>query len=69
MNPIQKEKKHLKNKIAKQDSLNKKIGEHGVTIMALVITIIVLLILAGITIQMSLNDNDYKTSSASKKYI
>ena len=37
--------------------LEYKLKEAGVTLMALVITIIVLLILAGITIQMALDDN------------
>lgn len=52
-----KEKKHLESRNVSYANLKKTISEHGVTIMALVITIIVLLILAGITIQMALDDN------------
>lgn len=53
----QKEKEHLESRNVSYANLKKTISEHGVTIMALVITIIVLLILAGITIQMALDDN------------
>ena len=44
--------------------------ERGVTIMSLVITIIVLLILAGITIKLALNDNGIIKQSklASEEY-
>lgn len=53
----QKEKEHLESRNISYVNLKKTKSEHGVTIMALVITIIVLLILAGITIQMALDDN------------
>ena len=49
---------------------NQKFKERGVTIMSLVITIIVLLILAGITIKLALDDNGIIKQSklASEKY-
>ena len=49
---------------------NQKFMERGVTIMSLVITIIVLLILAGITIKLALDDNGIIKQSklASEKY-
>ena len=49
---------------------NQKFKERGVTIMSLVITIIVLLILAGITIKFALDDNGIIKQSrlASEKY-
>ena len=44
-------------KIAKKKKQNKWKGKQGITLIALVVTIVVLLILAGITINMVLGDN------------
>ena len=50
--------------------IDQKFKERGVTIMSLVITIIVLLILAGITIKLALDDNGIIKQSrlASEEY-
>lgn len=46
-------------------------GQKGITLVALIITIIVLLILAGITISLVLGDNGIlnKASGAGKNYV
>lgn len=44
--------------------------EKGITLIALVVTIIILLILAGVTLSLALNDNGLfdKTKDAADKY-
>ena len=66
----QKEKEHLESRNVSYVNLKKTKSEQGVTLMALVITIIVLLILAGITIQMALDDNGIikQAKNAKNKY-
>ena len=49
-------KKNLKLK-SKYELLNKKANSRGITLIALIITIIVLLILAGVTINLTLGEN------------
>lgn len=64
----------LNRAINNKDKINylekQKLKEHGVTIMSLVITIVVLLILSGITIKFALSDNGILKQSklASEKY-
>ena len=57
-----KQKEKLKNK----EKLNQK-GERAITLIALVITIIVLLILAGVTISALSGDNGILTQAARSK--
>ena len=59
--------KNLKlKKISKKESLQEK----GITLIALVVTIIILLILAGVTLNIALSDNGLfnKTKEAAEKY-
>ena len=59
-----KEKKSLNNKIRKKEL---KTSSKGITLIALVITIIVLLILAGVSIAMLTGDNGILTQATEAK--
>ncbi len=63
-------KKNLKSK-SKYELLSKKTNSKGITLIALIITIIVLLILAGVTINLTLGENGiFRTAEmAGKNYI
>ncbi len=63
-------KKNLKSK-SKYELLSKKSNSRGITLIALIITIIVLLILAGVTINLTLGENGiFKTAEmAGKNYM
>ena len=64
---LDKNKEKLKlNKIVKKQ----KMQERGITLIALVVTIIILLILAGVTLNIALSDNGLfkKTKEATEKY-
>ena len=60
------EKQMYRNELSKKKSLQEK----GITLIALVVTIIILLILAGVTLNMALSDNGLfsKTQEAADKY-
>ena len=66
------EKKSIcKNQISRNElSKKKSLQERGITLIALVVTIIILLILAGVTLNMALSDNGLfsKTQEAADKY-
>ena len=57
------------NKIKREEKLKKKLkNKQGITLIALIVTIIVLLILAGVSIAMLTGENrDINTSTKSKK--
>ncbi len=63
-------KKNLKSK-SKYELLSKKTNSKGITLIALIITIIVLLILAGVTINLTLGENGiFRTAEmAGKNYM
>ena len=54
----------------KKISKKQKLQERGITLIALVVTIVILLILAGVTLNIALSDNGLfsKTKEAAKKY-
>ena len=67
---IQKKKQKANNKFRINNIKKQELKEQGVTMLSLVVTIVVLLILSGITIKFALNDNGVIKQSklASEKY-
>ena len=62
--------KKTSNLKSKKTTKKKSLQEKGITLIALVVTIIILLILAGVTLNMALSDNGLfsKTKDAAEKY-
>ena len=67
---IQKNKQKANNKFRINNIKKQELKEQGVTMLSLVVTIVILLILSGITIKFALNDNGVIKQSklASEKY-
>ena len=62
--------KKISNLKSKKTTKKKSLQEKGITLIALVVTIIILLILAGVTLNIALSDNGLfsKTKEAAEKY-